>query len=143
MGSMLVLHCSVSEYVIIFGSALGTEGHTGRFLATDYFTILSGEQWAYRAGALEKEIYRPGDQHVLPFGVAKQYRLPDSAWALEYARGNIVSMMPFGVVDTFFSTLDVISLMDTVQVSAWGMFTELMWSTSGVHPQRTAGKDEL
>lgn len=126
MGSMLILHCSLSEYVIIFGTALGTEGHTGRFLADDYFTMIHGDQWAFKTGDLKKEVYRPGDQHHLPWGTSKQYRCPDACWALEYARGNILSMMPFGLFDTLFSTLDFVSLWQTAKVSVIGMGKELM-----------------
>lgn len=99
---------------------------SGRFLADDYFTILYGEQWAFPTGSLQKEVYRPGDQHVLPRGTAKQYRMPDSAWALEYARGNILSMLPFGFADTFSSTLDFWTLFDTVAISAYGVIRELL-----------------
>lgn len=126
MGSMLVLHCSLVEYVIIFGTPLGTEGHTGRFMADDYFTILAGEQWAFEAGSLKKEVYKPGDQHLMPRGVAKQYRMPDGTWALEYARGNILSMLPFGFADALTSTLDFHSLGNTIYISAYGVIRELL-----------------
>ena len=47
--------------------------------------------------------------------------MPDTCWALEYARGNIVSMLPFGFADTFFSTLDFVTLYHTVRISARDM----------------------
>lgn len=121
MGAMTVLHASFSEYVIIFGTPLGTEGHTGRFFAEDFFTIIHGEQWASPADVFEKQVFRAGDQHYLPRHTAKQYKMPDSCFALEYARGNIPSMMGFGLFDTFFSTLDWHTLYQTVEVSAVDM----------------------
>ena len=121
-----VLHASLSEYVIVFGSPIGTEGHSGRFLSDDYFHILYGEQWAYSPGQLVKEVYRPGDQHLMRKGVAKGYKIPETCWALEYARGNIVAMMPFGIADTFTSTLDFITLWQTIKASGGNMIKALM-----------------
>ena len=125
MGVFAVLHASVTEYVIIFGTPIGTEGHTGRHSAEDYFMILDGEQWAFSAGQFEREIYRPGDVHYLPRGCAKQYRIPEACWALEYARGFIPAMLPFGLADTFTSTLDFRSLAQTLWIYTKSTMQEL------------------
>lgn len=116
MGQLFLLHASLREYVIIFGSPLGTEGHTGRFRATDWFHILDGEQQAFEEGALVAEVYRPGDQHVMPAGVAKGYRMVPNTWALEYAYGNIPAMLPFGLADSISSTLDFRSVAKTFRM---------------------------
>ena len=126
MGAMCVLHTSLTEYVMIFGTPLGTEGHSGRFFVDDYFIILSGEQWAFSPGQFARETYRPGDMHHMPKRQAKQYKIPEMCWALEYARGPIATMLPFGLADTFTSTLDFKSLLQTLWVFTKGVTKELM-----------------
>jgi len=116
MGQITLLYASLNEYLLVFGTPIGTEGHSGRFWADDYFMILDGEQWAYQQGSTEREVYKAGDLHLMPRGVAKGYKMPDACWALEYARGWIPLMLPFGFADAFTSTLDMRTLARTVRL---------------------------
>ena len=106
MGMLTLLHASITEYVIIFGSSIGTEGHSGRYRADVYDWLFSGEMWCMEDGEPERKVYLPGSQAHLDKSRTKGYRLPEGAWMLEYARGPIVQMLPFGLADSAISTLD-------------------------------------
>lgn len=108
------------------GTAIGTEGHSGRHTADDYFHILFGTQLAYSAGEYEPEVYPQGSVHHLRRGQVKQYKMPDSGcFALEYARGWIPPMLFFGFADGLSSTLDVPTLWRTTYVTGREMLQNL------------------
>ena len=114
MGQLTFFHASLSEYLFLFGTPIGTEGHSGRYRCEVHDFMIAGEVWCYLEGEMERSVYKPGDALRLDASAIKGYRIPDYAWMLEYARGPIVSMLPFGLADTVFSTLDFRTLGRTV-----------------------------
>lgn len=106
MGQIKILHSSLSEYILIFGTPIGTEGHSGRYGTEVYDFMLEGEMWCFHAGEFDKTVFKPGDLAYLGPDRAKGYAVPSHAFMLEYARGAIPTMLPFGLADTLFSTRD-------------------------------------
>lgn len=114
MGQIKLLYCSLSEYLLLFDTPIGTEGHSGRYSAEVYDFVLDGEFWCFETGDLERRMYGKGDVAYLGANRAKGYRAPDRLLVLEYARGPIPMMLPFGLFDAIFSTLDRETVVNTL-----------------------------
>lgn len=126
MCAICPLHVSPSEYLLFCGTAIGSEGHSGRHRADMYELVMSGELWTYEAGSFERKVHRPGDLVTLTRGSANGSKLQPGLWMLEYARGNVPSLFPFALADTLFSTLDYGDLRSQLSVSTKLMFKELL-----------------
>ncbi len=117
MGQFTLLYASLTEYVIFFGSPIGSSGHSGRYsFVQDWAFLLDGEMWYFEQGQIQRDVYRAGDEIVRKPRTAKGFRIVDHAWILEYARGPIVTMLPFGLADTVFSTLDFRTVFRTIRL---------------------------
>lgn len=122
------VHVSLNEYLLFAGTAIGSEGHSGRHRADIYDVVLSGELWTYQPGAFDRKVYGPGDLALLARGTVNGSNLRPGAWLLEYARGNILSLFPFALGDTLFSTLDTTDLFAQIGVSTKLMLKEVrLW----------------
>jgi C-8 sterol isomerase len=98
MGIMNIMHGSVTEYVLIYGTPIGTEGFSGRFHADIFDIIVSGEMWTYTESDFRRPIVtKPGELAHLRRRDTKGVRLFENTWMLEYGRGAIATTLPFAL----------------------------------------------
>ncbi|MHA2122231.1 MAG: hypothetical protein ACW990_13595, partial [Promethearchaeota archaeon] len=76
------------------------------YKAEVYDFVFQGEMLCEYEGRFKQEVHKPGSPAYLPASIVKHYQAKENTWMLEYARGNIVSMLPFGFADSILSALD-------------------------------------
>ena len=112
-----IVYASTKEYVAFFGTPIGAEGFSGRYQADVWDLMVDGEMWTYVPGQFEPTVYLAGDLAYLPRDGGKGVKYVDHAWMIDYGRGDIITMFPFGVIaPALFTTLDY--------QSAWEQFAD-------------------
>jgi hypothetical protein len=125
------VYASLTEYVSLFGTPVGTEGHSGRNAVEFHDTVLEGEAWYYHEGQLERTVYRQGDAIYVKRHQAAGMHIPDRVWMLEYCRGPLLTLFPFGLADSLFSTLDFLTGARTLRI-----YAVLLWRALSARPAR-------
>lgn len=115
VGIMTILHASLSEYVLLFGTPIGAQGYSGRYLMDVYDFFLSGELVAYNETSFLAPVFtRPGELALLRRGKVKGFKLAEGSWMLEYGRGIIPASLPFALGDAIFSCFDIPTIAKTL-----------------------------
>ena len=106
MGSFKVLYASLSEYVLLFGTAMPTSGHSGRYWAHIEDTLISGNFTQWIEGGTQAKHWGAGDTVAHPKWAATGVAWGADTWMVEYARGAIATTMPFALGDGMLSSQD-------------------------------------
>lgn len=115
--AVAIFHASLTEYLLIFGNSIGTSGHTGRHWTEIYDFVIDGELWYFKEECPYKKIvHQAGDRYYLAPHHSESLRIRDRAWVLEYARGPIISILPFGFAGSIFTTLDFKTILRMLKI---------------------------
>lgn len=118
MIQMKVYYASLAEYIMIWGTPIGSEGHSGRHALGFWDTVIDGEMWYYGEGQFDKRVYRPGDRVYVGPNQARGMNFTTGVYAVEYARGVLPLSIPFGLADSMISTLDYATIVQTLSMYA-------------------------
>jgi|GEM_PF-776128 len=116
IGEVALIYASPNEYLLFFGTPVGATGFSGRYNHVDIWDCtVAGRMADWTPGEMAST-YLPGQCEYLAKGVAKGFIMEPSwnnakqkyegSFTIEYARGSLITAMPFGVFAPLGLTLD-------------------------------------
>ncbi|CAM9285982.1 unnamed protein product, partial [Phaeothamnion confervicola] len=98
-GAFALVYASLTERILIQGSALDTSGLLGRCRGETHDTVLTGELTQWREGEVSARTFGPGETAVCRTGEAAAVQLGAGTWTLQYGRGAVVPPQLLSVPD--------------------------------------------
>ncbi len=118
LGKMTLLYASMNEYLIIFGCPAGTQGFSGRYNFVEIWDFfVAGETLTcdLESDQCEPTILRAGDRGYLAKGQSLTCEMKAGAWMIEYGRGPNITALPFALMDSLLSSLELGSFWLTIK----------------------------
>ncbi len=113
LGKMTVLYASMNEYLIIFGAPASTCGFSGRYNFMEIWDFfLAGETTTcdLESGQVIPRVYQPGEFGHMHKGQSLTCEFKPGSWMIEYGRGPVVTALPFALMDSLVSSVELKSL---------------------------------
>lgn len=94
--AMKILHISITEYIMFWGSSVSATGMSGRHFGEFHDFIISGEFTQWKEGTVETKTYGPmGRVHHGRYK-GSVVSLKPGTWMLEHFVGFLPTSLPFG-----------------------------------------------
>ena len=118
LGKLTFLYISFTEYLIIFGCPAGTQGFSGRYNYMEIWDFfLTGKTITYdlESEQIAPTILLPGDVGYLGKGHSLGVEIQAGSWMIEYGRGPNITALPFALVDSLVSSVELKSFWLTMK----------------------------
>lgn len=110
LGKMTFLYGSLSEYLIIFGCPAGSQGFSGRYNFMeiwDFFVAGKIITYDIESNQIAPNVYLPGDVGYLGKGQSLGLEIQSGSWMIEYGRGPNITALPFALMDSLISSVEL------------------------------------
>ncbi|OWF56047.1 Sigma non-opioid intracellular receptor 1 [Mizuhopecten yessoensis] len=102
-GKMCILHASLSEYILLFGTDVDIVSFFGRYWANTSYTILTGSCRQWKFGQLSSKVFAPGETVFHTWDEVSPFELEAGTLMVEYGRGFIPYTFGFALADKFIT----------------------------------------